>query len=291
MPVPRLFEAAHEPREQWVHVLATLLALGGPETRAALVAELLDDPIAGTADMLVSEQRPMGTGPGVALADIVVRSGSDWALVIESDLAFDVPRADRLIASYDAVAESVERCVLIAVTPDRRPPADIATIGGGRDVRHKSWLRVRDWVQERPERGGSTGVDLALLREAEYFFTPRVAELYRLEEFSPSLAQTLRPALSALFFDLNDISPAPRIASGPTGTTEARIAFPRTGDAVAEIILDNGVLSVRLADADTGGGFVADGSSATLAVKEPADWVRNRSGALAAARRLLPVTR
>ena len=37
------------------------------------------------------------------------------------------------------------------------------------------------------------GVDLALLREAEYFLTPRVAELYRLEELSPPITPALRP--------------------------------------------------------------------------------------------------
>ena len=62
MPVPRLYEAFSEPREQWVHVLATLLQLGGAETRAALVAELLGDPIDGTDQMLVSERRVVGTG-------------------------------------------------------------------------------------------------------------------------------------------------------------------------------------------------------------------------------------
>jgi hypothetical protein len=94
-----------------------------------------------------------------------------------------------------------------------------------------------------------------------------------------------------VFFDLNDISPAPLIASGPTGAAEARIVFPRTGDGVAEVLLDNGALSVRLADSEVGGGFVSDGSISVLTIREPADWVRNRSGALAVARRLLPVTR
>jgi hypothetical protein len=35
MPVPRLFEASGDPREQWAHVLSTLLALAGPDTRSA----------------------------------------------------------------------------------------------------------------------------------------------------------------------------------------------------------------------------------------------------------------
>ena len=63
----------------------------------------------------------------------------------------------------------------------------------GRNIRHRSWLRVRDWVQERPERGRVQDPnDLLLLREAEYFFTPRVAELYRLEGLMPMVEQGLR---------------------------------------------------------------------------------------------------
>ena len=150
---------------------------------------------------------------------------------------------------------------------------------------------MRDWVQERPERGGSTGVDLALLREAEYFLTPRVAELYRLEELMPGLPAALRPALAAVFFDLNDVSPAPLIATGPSGASEARIAFPRTGDPAAEILIQGGGLALRLADGDVGGEFVANGVASTLAINAPLDWVRGRSAALAAARRLLPVPR
>ena len=82
---------------------------------------------------------------------------------------------------------------------------------GGRDVRHLSWLRLRDWVQERPERGRAQGTDLLLLREAEYFLTPRVAELYRLEGLMPLVAAGLRPSLAGIFFDLNELAPAPLI--------------------------------------------------------------------------------
>ena len=93
MPVPRLYEAFSEPREQWTHVLATLLQLGGSETRAALVAELLGDPIDGTGQMLVSERRVVGTGPEAVTLDITLRSGEDWVIGIISDVAFDVDRA------------------------------------------------------------------------------------------------------------------------------------------------------------------------------------------------------
>ena len=87
MPVPRLYEAFSEPREQWVHVLSTLLQLGGPETRAALVAELLGDPIDGTDQMLVSERRVVGKVPGAVTLDVTLRSGEDWVIGIISDFA------------------------------------------------------------------------------------------------------------------------------------------------------------------------------------------------------------
>ncbi len=289
MPVPRLFEAPSDQRERWIHVLACLIGLSGPETRPALIAELTGEDLPGVADAQTREAHPLG-GAGV---DILVRDRKRrWEVAVQATLGFDADAHAGIVSAHAALADQAERVIGVVITPDRKPsPAVQAAQADGFDVRHKSWLRVRDWVQERPERGGSTGVDLALLREAEYFFTPRVAELYRLEEFSTPLPRELRPTLAAVFFDLNDISPAPRIASGPTGTTEARIAFPRTGDASAEITLDNGALSLRLADGDIGGGFIADGQAATLVITEPADWVRNRSGALAVARRLLPVTR
>ena len=60
MPVPRLFEASSDPREQWVHVVATLLALGGPETRTALVEEISGEALPDADALLVREQRPAG---------------------------------------------------------------------------------------------------------------------------------------------------------------------------------------------------------------------------------------
>lgn len=289
MPVPRLFEAPSDQRERWIHVLACLIGLSGPETRPALIAELTGEDLPGVADAQTREAHPLG-GSGV---DILVRDRERrWAVAVQATLGFEADAHPGITAAHAALSDQAERTIGVVITPDRKPSAAVsAAQADGIDVRHKSWLRVRDWVQERPERGGATGVDLALLREAEYFLTPRVAELYRLEEFSPPIASALRPTLSSVFFDLNDISPAPLIVSGSTGTSEARIVFPRTGDAAAEILLDRGVLSLRLGDGEAGGEFVVDGSTATLAIGEPADWVRNRSGALAVARRLLPVSR
>lgn len=289
MPVPRLFEVPSDQRERWVHVLACLIGMSGAETRPALLAELTGEDLPGVEDAQTREAHPLG-GAGV---DVLIRDRERrWAVAVQATLGFDADAYPGIVAAHGALADQAERVIGVVITPDRKPSAAVqAAQADGIDVRHKSWLRVRDWVQERPERGGSSGVDLALLREAEYFLTPRVAELYRLEELSPPIGQALRPTLAAVFFDLNDIAPAPLIASGATGTTEARIAFPRTGDAAAEILLDNGVLSVRLADGDVAGGFVGENSSSTLTIQEPADWVRNRSGALAVARRLLPVSR
>jgi hypothetical protein len=289
MPVPRLFEAPSDQRERWIHVLACLIGLSGPETRPALLAELTGEDLPGVDDAQTRESHPLG-GAGV---DILVRDRDRrWAVAVQATLGFEADAHAGIMAAHAALAEQAERVIGVVITPDRKLSAAIANAqADGVDARHKSWLRVRDWVQERPERGGSTGVDLALLREAEYFLTPRVAELYRLEELMPSLPAALRPALAAVFFDLNDVSPAPLIATGAQGGSEARIAFPRTGDPAAEILIGGGALALRLADADVGGEFVANGVASTLAINAPLDWVRGRSAALAAARRLLPIPR
>ncbi len=289
MPAPRLFEGPSEQRELWIHPLACLLGLCGPETRPALVSELVGEDLPGAVDATVRQAHPLGD----AGADILVRDREGaWAVVIQSTLGYDSDVQAGIEAAHAALAGKVERIIGVVITPDRKPPAGVtAAASGGLDVRHKSWLRVRDWVQERPERGNAQGVDAALLREAEYFYTPRVAELYRLEEFFPTLPQSLRPAFAGIYFDLNDLHIAPAISHPSTGVAEARIAFPRSGDAVAEITLDNGALGVRVKDASLGGAFAADGEWSAMAVTSAADWTANRSAALATARHLLPTPR
>jgi hypothetical protein len=273
MPVPRLFEAFSEPREQWVHVLSTLLQLGGPETRAALVAELLGDPIEGTDQMLVSERRVVGKGPDAVTLDITLRRGEDWVIGVIADFCFDVDRAAAIAAARGALG-SAARTVLVVITPDRRLPGDVAAAAETGEVIHKSWLRVRDWVQERPERGAATGVDLALLREAEYFYTPRVAELYRLEELQPQVAPELRGALASIFLALNDLAPAPTIVLPTDATAEVR--YPRTGD-VKVIITTGGPAPV-----------VAVDGAAEVTIDSEAALTAARSQVLADARKVLP---
>lgn len=289
MPVPRLFEAPSDQRERWVHVLACLVGLSGPETRPALVSELVGEDVPGVEDAQTREAHPLG-GAGV---DILIRDRDRrWVVAVQATLGFDADAQAGIQAAHAALADQAERVIGVAITPDRKPSDAVrAARDGGLDVRHKSWLRVRDWVQERPERGGSTGVDLALLREAEYFLTPRVAELYRLEELMPSLPASLRPTLSAVFFDLNDISPAPRIAHGAAGTSETTITFPRTGDPQAQVRLDNGALSVSVMSPDAGGGSLTEGATSALTLGDPDAWAQGRSAVLAAARRLLPIPR
>jgi hypothetical protein len=291
MPVPRLFEASSDPREQWVHVVATLLALGGPETRRALVEEISGEALPDADALLVFERRPLG--PDGPIADVVAR-GAGWTFAIQATLAFDADEADRLVATYEALTESYDRCIVIALTPDRRPPAAVeAAFGGGRNIRHRSWLRVRDWVQERPERGRAEGTDVLLLREAEYFLTPRVAELYRLEGLMPMVGPALRPSLAGMFFDLNEIAPAPLIQNEAGA---ARVAFPRTGDPVAEIALAGGGLRLGFqgsgAGPGQGPGFADGGDGWTrLEVADPADYQTARAWAQSTARALLPARR
>ena len=290
MPVPRLFEAASDPREQWVHVVATLLALGGPETRTALVEEISGEALPDADALLVREQRVLADSPDGLVADVVAR-GAGWTFAIQATLAFDAAEAERLVATYDALTASADRCIVIALTPDRKPPPAVmeAVAGGLRNIRHRSWLRVRDWVQERPERGRAQGTDLMLLREAEYFLTPRVAELYRLEGLMPMVGPGLRPSLAGMFFDLNDLAPAPLIQNEEGG---ARVAFPRTGDAVAEIALADGGLRLGLASAEAGPGFAdaVDGWT-RLEVAGPDDYLTARAWAQSTARALLPARR
>jgi len=271
MPVPRLYEAFSEPREQWVHVLATLLQLGGPETRDALVTELLGDPVAGTDTMLVSERRVVGKGDDAVTFDITLRNGYEWIVGVISDFAWGIDRA-ATIANAQAALGSAERTVLVIITPERRQPVDVAAASG--EVIHKSWLRIRDWVQERPERGAATGVDFELLVQGEYFYTPRVAELYRLEELMPQVAPELRASFASIFLALNDLAPAPTIVHPSDATAEVR--FPRTGDAVVTITTGGGNPAVTV----TGGTSVRIDGEAVLTAA--------RSQILADARRLLP---
>lgn len=279
MPVPRVFEAAAEPVESFTHVLSCLLALGGPATRAALVAELVGEELNGAGEATIRERRAFGE----VEADIVVRDAERrWVLVVTSTLGFGVDLESDMEALYDALSGD-ERVIVVAITADRKAPEWIdKTRAGGREAHHKSWLRVRDWVQERPERGRAEGIDLFLLTEAEYFLTPRVAELYRLEGLMPHLAPELRPALANAFFDLNDLSPAPLIERTD------RVAFPRTGDAMAELGLGDGALTIRLATSEAGPGFTADGGGTVLRVTDPAQYTAARSHVRNVARALLP---
>lgn len=286
MPVPRLFEASSDPREQWVHVLATLLGLGGPETRTALVEELSGEQLPEADALLVREQRPMGD----LIADIVAR-GAGWTFAVQASLAFDADEEERLRGTYDALADVYDRCIVVAITPDRKPPAAVERAAAdGRNIRHRSWLRVRDWVQERPERGRAQGTDLLLLREAEYFFTPRVAELYRLEGLMPMLEPALRPSLAGMFFDLNEIAPAPLIQNEAGA---ARVAFPRTGDPQVEIAVGSeGGLALTLASAEGGPGFTAAGDGRQrLQVSAAGDYLAARAWAQSTAKSLLPARR
>jgi hypothetical protein len=277
MPVPRLFEAAVDVREQWAHVVASLLALTGPETRAALLAELVGESVDGAERAQVAERRPFpGTPPVVA--DVVVRSGSSWGVAIAGDLGFGTDRTEGLVAVHDALAGAVERATVVAVTPDRRMPDDVREAAEGRDIRHRSWLRVRDWVQERPERGRAQGVDAVLLREAEYFLTPRVAELYRLEGLAPLVRPELRAAFAGLFFDLQDLAPQPTILN--PGDDRAVITSPRTGDPVVTLTVGGG-----------GDPVLAIAGETALTLSTPEDYRDGRSRVQAAARAALPPRR
>lgn len=279
MPVPRLFDVPPLPREQWMHVVATLLGLTQADTRAAFLAELTGDEVAGAADAQVSERRPLVAGDQApVVADVVVRSGKQWGIAVQGCLGFDIDRAAMWQGIHDALAANVEKAMLVAITPDRKPPADVVAASEGRTIVHRSWQRVRDWVQERPERGGVTGTDAFLLREADYFLSPRVAELYRLENLIVHVDPAARASVMSLYMDLNDICPQPTIRN--TSDTAGVIEYPRGGDPLVSVALgDGGAPQVA----------APGGDDLTLASRNT--YVEARSGLIDRARAALPPRR
>lgn len=270
MPAPRIFASQSEPRAQWTHVLASVLALCSGEHRVALMREFLDEDIEGVETAIVREFAPAGDD----VIDIVVQERDKaWAFAVQTSLTFQGDIGDRLKTAAGALSD-YGRVIVMGITADRKPgPYMDAVASTGVETRYRSWLRVRDWVQERPERGNAQGVDLAVLQQAEYFLTPNVAQLYLLEDIVPTVPQQAREAVTAAYFGLNDLSPAPRIDQAPDGAT---IIFPRTGDTKAELVVRGGSAHLAL----DGQGDIAIGSDA--------DWEAAASGALSTARRLLP---
>lgn len=287
MPVPRLYEAPSQPRDVWMHVLATLLALGTPETREAMMNEMTGgEDLPGVAEMNVREARPLGDS-GV-VADITCRpADGSWTVAFHGCLAFDIDESARVSALADALAGTADRVIIVVITPDRHPPA--AVTASGADTRHRSWQRVRDWIQERPERGKAQGTDLLLLREAEYYFTSSVADLYRLEESAmPAVSAELRPDLAAAYFDMADIAPNPRIET--TGD-EVAVHYPRTGEPIVSLAASGGALAARVVGGADGPGIASGDGVATLAMDAPGDYAALRGWLLTEARRLLPPRR
>jgi hypothetical protein len=232
--------------------------------------EFLDEDIPGVETAIVREFAPAGDD----VIDIVVQDRDKaWAFAIQTSLAFQGDIQGRLSHAASSLSD-YGRVTVMGITADRKPgPYIDGVASSGVDVRYCSWLRVRDWVQERPERGKAEGVDFAILQQAEYFLTPNVAELYRLEDIVPTVPQPAREAVTAAFFGLNDLSPAPRIDQAADGATAI---FPRSGDAKAQLVIRGGSAHLAL----DGHGDIAIGSDA--------DWEAAASGALGAARRLLP---
>lgn len=287
MPVPRLYEAPSQPRDVWMHVLATLLTLGGSETREAMMSEMTGgETLPGVAEMNVREARPLGDS-GV-VADITCRPpDGSWTVAFHSSLAFDVDDTAAVNALSDALAGTADKVIVVMISPDRHPPA--AVENGSGDVRHRSWQRVRDWVQERPERGAAEGTDLLLLREAEYYFTSRVADLYRLEESAmPAVSAELRADLATAYFDLADIAPNPRIET--TGS-EVAIHYPRTGDPIVSLAAAGGNLEARVVGGAAGPGITESGGTAVLPMAAAGDYRALRGWVRSEAARLLPPRR
>jgi hypothetical protein len=289
MPVPRLFEVSPDPREAWIHVVATILSAGSAPTTAALVEDLVGEALPDAGEASVREFRPLKDTGVVADATLRAPDGA-WTVGLLGSLSFDVDHSDAVKALYDALASTAERCMIVVITPDRRTPDPIGTLAdGGMQVVHRSWQRVRDWIEERPERGAAEGTDLMLLREADYYLKGRVADLYRLEEAAmPAVPAELRDTLAAAYFELSALAPSPRIESSPE---EVAICFPRTGDPAMVVALREGKMHVRLHGGQGAPGFVTEGDTATLVAGTDLEYLAARSWIKGQARDLLPPRR
>lgn len=288
MPVPRVFASPSDQRGQWPHVVATLLALLTAEHRAALIGELAGEELAGAQDAQVREFRPVGE----EVIDIVLHDADKrWVLGVHTSLVFDADSTASLRACHDALASVAERVILLSITPDRGETAALAAAReDGRDIRRKSWQRVRDWVQERPERGQAQGPDLLLLREADYVLNARTAELYRLEELMPLMPESVRAAFATAYFDIDDVHTAPRVTQSEGAWT---VGAPRTGEASVELRIAGGALSVALAGDAAGPGFSPAERPGWhhLAIGSDSDYQAARSHVQAALLRILPPKR
>jgi hypothetical protein len=92
-----------------------------------------------------------------------------------------------------------------------------------------------------------------------------------------------------MFFDLNDLAPAPRIQ---TENNAARVAFPRTGDARVEIALGGDGLSIGVHMETGGPGYsAADAGWQRLQVAGADDYVAARAWTQSAAKSVLPARR
>ncbi len=288
MPVPRLFEVSPDPREAWIHVIATILSSGTDRTTAAFLADLVGEELADAGSATVSEFRPLKESGIVADATLRARDGA-WTVGLYGSLSFDVDHTAELTAFYDALAATADRCIVVAITPDRRAPASVEATAGGREIVHRSWQRIRDWIEERPERGAAEGTDLMLLREADYYLKGRVADLYRLEEAAmPAIPQELRPTLAAAYFELSALAPSPRIE---VSDEEVAICFPRTGDPTMVLALRDQKLHVRLHGGEAAPGFTTEGDTATMVAGSDEDYLAARSWIKGQARELLPPRR
>ena len=289
MPVPRLFEVPPDPREAWVHLVATILSSGSDATSAALLSDLVGQELPDAGGATVSEFRPLKDSGVVADTTLRARDGS-WTVGLYGSLSFDIDHSEDLTRLHAALAPTADRCVLVAITPDRRTPESIAALADGDiDVTHRSWQRVRDWIEERPERGSAEGTDLMVLREADYYLKGRVADLYRLEEAAmPAVGPELRPTLAAAYFELSALAPSPRIE---TTEEETAIVFPRTGDPAIVIALRDQAMHVRLHGGEAAPGFTTEGDTATLVAASDLDYLAARSWIKGQARELLPPRR
>ena len=126
MPVPRIFAAQLTPREQWTHVLASVLALTTTEHRAALLRDFTDEDLlrAGYLDWLVErgEFKARVEATAAKLAGLAPLSMANMKRAIEqfTQAEPDIPRIREGIRECQTSEDLREG---LAALRERRTPA------------------------------------------------------------------------------------------------------------------------------------------------------------------------
>jgi hypothetical protein len=142
MPAPRIFASQSEPRAQWTHVLASVLALSGPQHRVALMREFLDEDIPGVETAIVREFAPAGDD----VIDIVVQDRDKaWAFAVQTSLAFQGDIQGRLSHAATSLSD-YGRVIVMGITPNSETQLSLFNTS---NPKHQPLMSVIDLLNKK----------------------------------------------------------------------------------------------------------------------------------------------